>query len=62
LITGLIWHLRAIAAFVASSTTFLFGTGSDPGSPMQTGHMLLFGTFEFFFVEQLQYALVSDFN
>jgi hypothetical protein len=28
---------------MANSTTFLFNTGSTPGNPSQTGHVLVFG-------------------
>jgi hypothetical protein len=44
----------------AKTRTFLFGNGRVPGSPMQTGQMLLFGRLGLYLVEQLQYALVSE--
>src|SRR5208283_2355922 len=38
------WQLSANEASVANSTAFSFRTGNAPGSPRQTGQMLVFGS------------------
>src|SRR5271154_5349340 len=50
-------QLMAVAASTANSTARLLSTGSAPGSPRQTGQMLVFGGAPNF-AEQLQKAFV----
>lgn len=47
---------RAIPAFADSSTTCALGTGREPGSPRQTGHMLVLGQSGLYAVLHEQYA------